>query len=70
VVLIGSGFVRSEVGKCLFSKIAGETIIDVYVYADDIVMVGSEQAQIGSLTERIRGRFKEITEQEGKQVES
>ena len=57
--LIESGFVRSEVDTCLFSRIVG-----------DLMMVGSEQALIGSLTERFRWRFKEITVQEGKQVES
>ena len=66
--LIENGFIRSEVDKCLFSKTVGEKITHVAVYVDDLLMVGNNEAEIESLTEKLRGRFKEITVQEGKNI--
>ena len=55
----------------MFSRIVREIITHVVaVYANELMMVGSKQAQIGALTEWLRGRSKEITVQEEKQEES
>ena len=66
--LIEQGYVRSEVDKCLFSKIQGDHVTHVAIYVDDLLMAGNDQAEIESLTTALRDRFKEITVQEGANI--
>ena len=63
--LTSQGYVRSEVDKCLFSKVVGDTISHLAIYVDDILIVSNSDTEVDIITLALETRFGTITIQEG-----
>lgn len=62
------GYVRSEIDRCLFSKVTGATMTHIAVYVDDLLIVGNDEPEKAMLVDCLKSTFKEITIQEGSDI--
>ena len=58
------GYQRSDIDRCLFTKIVGDSITHIAVYVDDLLIVGNDEVERSNLKEKLRLAYSEITVQE------
>jgi hypothetical protein len=61
--LINTGFARSLMDKCLYTRRDGNLVTHALVYVDDILLVGNDTKFRLRCKTELRSRFKNITEQ-------
>jgi hypothetical protein len=61
--LINTGFARSLMDKCLYTRRDGNLVTHALVYVDDILLVGNDAKFRLRCKTELRSRFKNITEQ-------
>jgi hypothetical protein len=66
--LESQGYIRSEIDRCLFTKIVGDSITHIAVYVDDLLIVGNDEIERSNLKDRLRLAYSEISVQEGDNI--
>ena len=66
--LESQGYLRSDIDRCLFTKIVGDSITHIAVYVDDLLIVGNDDTELSNLKEKLRLAYSEITLQEGDNI--
>jgi len=59
--LEGLGYVRSDIDRCIFTKIEGTSTTHIAVYVDDLLVVGNDPKARSDLMEALRSEFNEIS---------
>ena len=59
--LEGLGYVRSDIDRCIFTKIDGASTTHIAVYVDDLLVVGNDSKARSDLMDALRSEFKEIS---------
>jgi hypothetical protein len=57
------GYVRSDIDRCIFTKIVGASTTHIAVYVDDLLVIGNDPKARSDLMDALRLEFKEITVQ-------
>jgi hypothetical protein len=66
--LESQGYQRSNIDRCLFTKIVGDSITHIAVYVDDLLIIGNDEIERSNLKEKLRLAYSEITVQEGENI--
>ena len=55
--ILGLGFVRSKVDRCVYSKKAGDQFINIVLYVDDMLLIGNNKDVIKELKSHLSSKF-------------
>ena len=61
--MIGQGFVRSTIDKCLYTHRHGDRTTHALIYVDDIMLIGNDKEFRTSVKRNLNIKFKRITQQ-------
>lgn len=66
--LESQGYIRSDIDRCLFTKINNGSITHIAVYVDDLLIVGNDEVERLNILAKLRLAYSEITVQEGSYI--
>ena len=62
------GYTRSDIDRCLFTKISGSSTTHIAIYVDDLLIVGNDENERLSILGKLRSAYSEIKVQEGNYI--
>ena len=66
--LESQGYIRSDIDRCLFSKIIDGSTTHIAVYVDDLLIVTNDPIECQNLQDNLRKSYNEITVQDGSDI--